>query len=334
MGDRIMQFKVSCICLILAAIIFACPVAAAGTIQTYIGDVVPLHGYSYTGSYVYLFLTGPNLPVNGVALDNIYLPADQGYATQVPVNGDGSWDYKWGTGSITGKLDAGVYTVWVADGPADLSHLQNVDYSTITVDLSNPYISAGGISTGSQPSQQPGSIDLVSDPSEASVTVNDRYRGVTPLTVDSLDPGMYNVTLSKDGYVNLSTPVPVESGSISEVNVTLVLNIGAIAINTTPQGASIQLDGIDSGTAPITLGNLTPGNHTIVASKDGYIPKTVQVTVIAGLPAITQIALDPVTSAPVQVPVKLPTKAAGLLPSTVASLVGICLIYGLKKNLG
>ena len=49
------------------------------------GDVVTLSGYSYSGPYVYLFLTGPNLPANGVALTNIYDRADQGGFTVVPI---------------------------------------------------------------------------------------------------------------------------------------------------------------------------------------------------------------------------------------------------------
>jgi hypothetical protein len=43
--------------------------------------------------------------------------------------------YKWGTNSIGGRLDAGTYTVWVVNGPNDLSHLNSVDYSMIEVNL-------------------------------------------------------------------------------------------------------------------------------------------------------------------------------------------------------
>ena len=62
---------------------------AAGATQTYLGDIVKLSGYSDAGDTVYLFLTGPNLPVNGVALDNSNRLADQGGATKVDVDADG-----------------------------------------------------------------------------------------------------------------------------------------------------------------------------------------------------------------------------------------------------
>ena len=115
---------------------------AAGATQTYLGNIVKLSGYSY-GDTVYLFLTGPNLPVNGVALDNINRLADQGGATPVDVDADGHWSYDWNTGALGGRLDAGAYTVWVADRRTDRSHLSTAEYSTIAVGLSVPSLTAG-----------------------------------------------------------------------------------------------------------------------------------------------------------------------------------------------
>ncbi|HZK30037.1 MAG TPA: hypothetical protein VFC43_02230, partial [Methanoregula sp.] len=111
---------------------------AAGQMQVSLGNVVKLSGYSYSGDTVYLFLTGPNLPTNGVALDNINRLAENGWGTRVNVDADGHWVYQWNTGSAGGRLDAGTYTVWVADGPADRSHLSTVEFSTISVSLSVP----------------------------------------------------------------------------------------------------------------------------------------------------------------------------------------------------
>ena len=101
--------------------------AASGSTQTYIGDTVRLSGYCYTSPTVYLFLTGPNLPANGVALDNINSRADQGGFTEVSVDSNDQWVYNWNTGSLGGNLDAGTYTVWAVDGPNDLSGLSNAE---------------------------------------------------------------------------------------------------------------------------------------------------------------------------------------------------------------
>ena len=113
-----------------------CPVpcrhaAAYSGIQTVMGDEVTISGAATSGPYVYLFLTGPNLPENGVALHDITKRADQGYFTKVSVDGDDRWSYTWHTGSINGKLDEGTYTIWVVSGPNDRSRLAQADYRTI-----------------------------------------------------------------------------------------------------------------------------------------------------------------------------------------------------------
>jgi hypothetical protein len=71
--------------------------------------MIPLSGYSYDSSAVYLFLTGPNLPVNGVALNEITARADEGHFTEVSVDSNDHWEYQWGTKAIGGRLDAGTY---------------------------------------------------------------------------------------------------------------------------------------------------------------------------------------------------------------------------------
>ena len=76
-------------------------VSAAG-IQVYMGDIVTLQGYSTGSPTVYLFLTGPNLPVNGVALDNINARQMRGISLKL-----------MSTAMITGYT-VGPRTRWVA----------------------------------------------------------------------------------------------------------------------------------------------------------------------------------------------------------------------------
>ena len=57
---------------LVAELWMAAPVSAAsGTIEASMGDTINLHGVSYTGDHIYLFLTGPNLPANGVPLNDL-----------------------------------------------------------------------------------------------------------------------------------------------------------------------------------------------------------------------------------------------------------------------
>ena len=95
--------------LALALLLALTVVPAAAVTEAYIGDTIPLSGFSYGSPTVYLFLTGPNLPANGVALDNIDARADQGSFTRVDVDSDQRWSYRWlpmrlAAGSMSGPI--------------------------------------------------------------------------------------------------------------------------------------------------------------------------------------------------------------------------------------
>ena len=296
---------------------------AAGQTQTYLGNVVTLSGYSYAGDTVYLFLTGPNLPPNGVALDNINRLADQGGATRVDVDADGYWIYKWYTGAVGGKLDAGTYTVWVADGPADRSHLSTVDYRTISVSLSVPSLTAGTSGGSGQISELPqaGSMDFNAIPDGTSVVVNNVYKGMTPLTVSDLNPGTYNITLSHFGYAALSMPVTVQAGSVSEVNATLVLLTGSLFVNTTPDGAQLTLDGSAAGISPATLPNIPQGNHLLNVTKEGFVTQSIPVQITTDQTTIVNVVLLPSGNG-----------VAGFLPLTAAAGVLVAVLFARKHS--
>lgn len=298
---------------------------AAGQMQVSMGNVVKLSGYSYSGDMVYLFLTGPNLPTNGVALDNINRLAENGGATRVNVDADGHWVYEWNTGSAGGRLDAGTYTVWVADGPADRSRLSKVEYSTITVSLSVPSLTAG-TSDGSGRIPEPlqtGSLNVTTTPEGVSVVVNNAYKGMTPLTVRDLNPGSYNVTLSRYGYAKLSIPVSVQSGSVSDVKASLVALTGSLFINTTPAGAQLTLDGSAAGISPATLSDITMGSHIINVSKEGFVTQSIPVTITADQVKTVDIVLLPSVNG-----------LAGFFPLTVAAGILVALLVARKRLQG
>jgi PEGA domain len=285
---------------------------AAGATQTYLGDTVKLSGYSYAGDTVYLFLTGPNLPVNGVALDNINRLADQGGATPVDVDADGHWSYDWYTGAVGGRLDAGAYTVWVADRRTDRSHLSTADYTTITIGLSVPSLTARtSDGSGTSEPSQPGSIEFNAVPDGTSVVVNNTYKGMTPLTVSNLSPGTYNITLSHFRYAALSVPVIVRAGSVSEVNATLVALTGSLFVNTTPAGAQLTLDGITSGMSPATLPDIIQGSHLLNVSKEGFVTQSIPVQISTNQTTTVDIVLLP--SGGFGMPGFLPITAAAAL---------------------
>lgn len=114
---------------IMASIVFTvvllAPAVAAADIEMegVLGETFNLHGSSYVGEYVYLFMTGPGLPENGVTLTNTDQRADQGQFTVVAVDDKQEWSYSWKTSRIANEIDPGTYIVYVTNEKADKAHL-------------------------------------------------------------------------------------------------------------------------------------------------------------------------------------------------------------------
>lgn len=213
---------------ILVILLLACCAPSALAIEAALGETIPLSGYSPSSQWVYLYITGPNLPVNGVMLNDVTQRADWGHFTRVAVDGNDYWSYKWSTANVGGRLDAGTYTVWVVNGPNDRSNLAQAEYRTLTVTLTNPSIAVDSV-------QQYGAMEIASVPQGASVSVNGQYRGTAPLTVNNLLPGIYQVSFTLGGYYEFNTPVSVEAGRISEVTATLLPVPEPAALQTSPE---------------------------------------------------------------------------------------------------
>ncbi len=106
----------------------------------------------------------------------------------------------------------------------------------------------------------------------------------TPGTFSSVLPGTHSIILAKPGYQTFSTNVDVQVGSTTNVIQTLatVVNPGAIAANSDPKGAFLNIDGISMGKTNQIVGNLAPGNHVVTISVAEYVMWQETVTVTAG----------------------------------------------------
>ncbi|MBO7387993.1 MAG: PGF-CTERM sorting domain-containing protein, partial [Methanomicrobium sp.] len=122
----------------------AVTVSASGDGSYYLGEEVTLSGTNTDSDDVYLFITGPNLPVAGGKLDAPKTNPTSKDNTRVTVKTDDTWEYKWDTsGSI---LDAGTYTIYATSDFALKSGinktLSDVKYDTVSVVIKKPFVTA------------------------------------------------------------------------------------------------------------------------------------------------------------------------------------------------
>jgi hypothetical protein len=117
-----------------------------------------------------------------------------------------------------------------------------------------------------------GEVRITSSPAGAKVTVGgaSQPRWVTPFTAPQLQPGKYDVTVAKAGYVTQKKEIKVEAGTTAAINFDLVLAGATLTVNSEPAGASIYLDGKLTGKlTPATL-NVDKGKHKIEVHKEGF----------------------------------------------------------------
>ena len=72
-----------------------------------------------------------------------------------------------------------------------------------------------------QPKPTTGTLSITSTPSDASVKIDGRYLGTTPLTLDKQNAGTYKVTFSAEGYETQTKSVTVTAGKTATCSATL-----------------------------------------------------------------------------------------------------------------
>jgi hypothetical protein len=103
----------------------------------------------------------------------------------------------------------------------------------------------------------------------ATVLVDNVAKGTTPLTV-SVAAGRHALEL-RDGLVVRTLPITVAAGSVASQYLELpqqLTTTGALEVRTQPPGARVTIDGVAAGRSPITLKEVSAGEHTVVVTGD------------------------------------------------------------------
>src|SRR5581483_2508970 len=99
---------------------------------------------------------------------------------------------------------------------------------------------------------------------------------------------------------------------------------GQLQVKTEPAGAQVSVDGVPRGTSPLTIGDLTPGEHTVALS-NGVGTVKQSVTILADATASLMVPLGGPEGAPVsgwiavQAPVEVEVYENGKLIGTSQS---------------
>jgi predicted Ser/Thr protein kinase len=88
-------------------------------------------------------------------------------------------------------------------------------------------------------------------------------------------------------------PAPAAAKPEAEPAAAAPAKAGSVRLTSTPPGAAVQLDGRSEPAwiTPVTIGDLKPGVHTVILSRDGYLPQSHVVRIAAGRKANLALSL-------------------------------------------
>lgn len=125
-----------------------------------------------------------------------------------------------------------------------------------------------------------GRVTIASQPSDAGVTINNVYRGQTPLQLD-LPEGQQRIELFKEGYKNALRVINLGKHSSRDLSLKLDPALGAITISATPSSALIYIDERLMGRAGKQL-TLPAKDYRLRVESDGYVSQEKTISVRAG----------------------------------------------------
>lgn len=127
-----------------------------------------------------------------------------------------------------------------------------------------------------------GEISVVSIPREVEVYLDGIQKGITPVTLKNIEPGVYRLTLQKEGYEYWDKDIEISAQSAFEVVVNLSPLYGSFGITSIPPSAEVYLDGVKQGVTPLKIDQIKKGFRKVEVIKAGYETWSENVQVVPG----------------------------------------------------
>ncbi len=116
-----------------------------------------------------------------------------------------------------------------------------------------------------------GELVVQSRPEGATVVIDDREHGVTPLTV-RVSPGTHVLQVRAGSAEPRVIPLQIRAGVQTAQYVELqgVATTGVLEVRSEPAKARVTIDGRERGSTPLTLRDVAPGDYKVVLERAGW----------------------------------------------------------------
>ena len=160
-------------------------------------------------------------------------------------------------------------------------------------------------------------VFVASDPSGATVTVDGKEQGVTPLLVRGLEKGRHRVLLSLDGYEEFDRQIHVPD-LLPARPYALRARAGTLCVTSTAPGTAVWRGPQFLGVAPTLIQGLPPGEHDLAFAAPGCEPLRKAVTISD----VSSVRVD-VDPKPLLGALEVSTQPAGCTVAIEGALKGV-----------
>ncbi|MDP8240676.1 MAG: PEGA domain-containing protein [Candidatus Hatepunaea meridiana] len=122
--------------------------------------------------------------------------------------------------------------------------------------------------------KEPGGLDISSDPTGATVFIDQVNQGTTPLILDDIQPGTYQIELVKDLYLAESRQIVAKSLEYTPLSVELTPNFGRLKIESDPPEAMVWINGQQKGLTPYEVPRFNAGKYALRLAQNLYYEET------------------------------------------------------------
>lgn len=139
----------------------------------------------------------------------------------------------------------------------------------------------------------PGTLVVETAIEGAEVLVDEDTVGYTPLEAPlELPAGSHTVRVRRGGYTEFATVVEIRSGQASTLQVDMMALAMVLTVRTTPDAASVFVDGTFRGTTPLEL-ELNEGEHSIRVTAPRHHESIREITARPGQTELLSVDLEP-----------------------------------------
>lgn len=120
------------------------------------------------------------------------------------------------------------------------------------------------------------SLYVESDIPETEVYLNGIYQGLTPLTIEPVEPGLWQLILKKNGYYKEYYTIRIIKNEQNQISANLKPITGILTIKNAPPNAEFEIDNVTYTANAIQL---TEGIHSVIIRAFGYTQKKTDVSI-------------------------------------------------------